>query len=692
MAITPLKYKPGVCKSNSSYSDKLEGGRFTDMDKVRFDAGYPEGIFNYVGNAIPLVDATSISDIDGSLAPKGSKVFRDNSGNKYVAYGTVSHLFYFTITAIDPTSAVPFTTGTVTDITPLRSILSSTLTNPFDMVSGSATVTVHHTAHGLSTGDYVQLVTTTSFGGLTIAGVFAPITISDANTYTIVNTSAATGSVNTGGGTVTYNYFRITISNPFDTTISTPTVSVNHTAHGAAAGDYVTISGASAVGGITPSGEYKIQTITNANKYTITHGSNATSSVSAGGGTPNFRYNIATGISTRIWCLDNYGQQLLANPYLGTIYIWDPTVGGRAYPMYNAPTGVLAMFVTPERFVFALGKTSFAMTVSWPDQTDYTAWTPTATNTANSRTLQEGSFLVGGIVARDGVSLVFTNSACYTFSYRGDEFIYADAISGVKCGLPGPLAVAAMEGIPYWFSGTDFWCWNGSVQRLDANDIRDYVVSDFYTPNARLCVVGSHVAKNEIWFHYPSTADAVAGTNSNTNGKYVIFFPDQQCWANGTFRITSWADSGLLPCPIFSAWGGTAINFSQFCSLDYGTGMGGQVVDATGTSYIKFSPMNISNGEQNMEILGFIPDFQLLDGAGSGNGINVSIIVQNYPQDAETTVSTVLIPDNSVVSPIGLRTGAKLVGYKLQSSVIASNIQWRLGLPRIEVQAGGSRR
>jgi len=80
-------------------------------------------------------------------------------------------------------------------------------------------------------------------------------------------------------------------SNPFTTVDTTPTVTVAHTAHGMATGDYSFFSGATAVGGITPDGLYSITRI-NDNSYTVTHGSNATSSVS-GGGTPAYKYMIA---------------------------------------------------------------------------------------------------------------------------------------------------------------------------------------------------------------------------------------------------------------------------------------------------------------------------------------------------------------------------------------------------------------
>ncbi len=710
MALIPLQYLPGCCKVDTAYSNSVKGGsgRITDMNLARFVAGRPESI-----GVASWMNTVTIDNTEKDIIT-GIKDWRTTAGAVNVAYGNASHLYYQPLSSY--ISNFQIIMGTQVDITPLRSSLSSTLTNPFDMVSGSTTVTVHHTAHGLSTGDFVQLVTTTSFGGLTIAGVFAPITVTDANTYTIVNPTAATSSVNTGGGTVTYNYYRVTAANPFDTVISTPTVTVHHTAHGAVTGDYVTIANSSAVGGITPSGEYKITKV-DANTYTITHGSNATSSVSGGGGSPNFRYNIATGAiaastssTPRTWSLDNYGQQLLACPYNDTIYIYDPTVGGRAYPMYGAPSNVLAMFVTPERFVFALGYTSNSMTVKWPDQTDYTQWTPTATNTANSRTLQKGAYLVGGCAVRDGTSLVYSNTTCYTFTYRGDTFVYADQAVGDNCGLPGQLAVTVMDEAAYWFSGREFFCWNGSLQKLQSDDIRDYVVGDFNNDSAIrtqfLTVAGAHSAKKEIWFGYASYSQVNATpAYLKANGRYVICHTDQPgVWSTGVAAITAWKDSSLIPCPIVATFpqtlSGTYSGTASILGMDFGLLNGGNDFNnyfSTSNSYIKASPMNISSGETSMDLLGFIPDMQgFLDSGGTITPIipfnmRLTVYGQNYPYDTEVAYGPYSF-DNTV-QKIDLRIGARMVGYKIESTSAGGRFwSWRLGLPRIEAQPAAGRR
>ncbi len=161
MTIVPLSYLPGVCKSDSAYANSTKSGghdnmsakgRFTAMDKCRFIAGMPEKI---AGNA-----KLSTSQTTGIV--RGMKDLRDFAQNIYLLTGTAYKLEELLST----------TPNTINDITPLRSIFSGSLTNPFNTVNNSSTVTVNHTSHGLQTGDYVLLVASASVGGITVNGIY----------------------------------------------------------------------------------------------------------------------------------------------------------------------------------------------------------------------------------------------------------------------------------------------------------------------------------------------------------------------------------------------------------------------------------------------------------------------------------------------------------------------------------------
>lgn len=684
MTNMPLSFLPGVCKVNSSYADSSQGavlagremiGRFTDMDKVRFIASYPEKMKGW---------AKLNSDDQMLGTPRGMKDWRDNSQNVYAGIGTHKKLYYYSEYSLTP----------INDITPWRAIETGTLSGPFTTTNGSATVTVADTAHGQQVGDYVMLTAASAVGGLTIAGVYFIETVPTADSYTFTHPSAATSNAS-GGGTTSYTYYRITLTDPIATVNGSTTVTISHNQHGAQPGDRVTIDAATAVGGLTIDGEYEIIT-TDTNSYTITAASAATSTAS-GGGTPTLQYDISIGLedsaiaygygtgtyggngygttgttgillAARTWALDNYGQQLWANPSGGTIYIWDPTrASSRAYPLYGAPDEITFMFITPERFPTALGVNDLPMQLAWPDQTDPTQWESTATNTANEgRTLQKGSYLVGGIAIRDGVSLIFTNTAVYNHTYIGDNNIYSTLVAGTKCGLAGPLAVCTAGDKVYWMTNSDFWEWNGSVITLPSDDIRDYVFTDINLNQQAKFVASSIMSRKEIWFYYCSSA-------SDEIDRYVIFHTDQNCFSIGTLERTCWIDKELYLYPM-------ACDSSGYLyKHEYGVDADGAAMN----SYIKFSPIDIAKGQVLQDIFAFIPDFKRVTGA-----ISLYVISQDHPQDTEVESSAYSIGAGEIIADT--REGGRLCGYRMVSNAVGGD--WRLGLPAVEVQPAGARR
>lgn len=156
------------------------------------------------------------------------------------------------------------------------------------------------------------------------------------------------------------------LSAPFTTSAGSTTITVAHTNHGLVENQKVSFSNASAVGGVTINGEYVVNASPATSTYTITHTAAASSSAS-GGGTVDYEYFLAPGLADslggtgygtggygtggygvassvsdlvcRTWSLDNWGQNLLANPSAGSIYEWAPNVtaselvtnGGLAY-------------------------------------------------------------------------------------------------------------------------------------------------------------------------------------------------------------------------------------------------------------------------------------------------------------------------------------------------------------------------
>ena len=204
--------------------------------------------------------------------------------------------------------------GTYYDITPLRS--TETLTNPFTTVSGSAVVTVTDATHGGATGDFVTFSGATSpFNGLDLNNNYQ-ITVTGTNTYTITaaNTASASGS---GGGTVTAKY-------EID-------------------------AGPAIQGGVIGWG-------------------------AGGWGTGTWGFGTTGTESTRLWHMQNWGEDLVAVYRGGPLYYWDATSGlsTRAALLSSIGGAVTFTSASPTELTFASVLLSegtalkFAATTSMP--------------------------------------------------------------------------------------------------------------------------------------------------------------------------------------------------------------------------------------------------------------------------------------------------------------------------------------
>ena len=132
MALKKLALKPGVNRENTRYTN--EGGWF-ESDKVRFRQGTPEklggwariSVSTFLGVCRSLWNFITLANLNLLGIGTNLKFYLENGGNYY-------------------------------DITPIRSF--AVLSNPFKTTNLSTTVTVTHTAHGASNGDFVTYMAT----------------------------------------------------------------------------------------------------------------------------------------------------------------------------------------------------------------------------------------------------------------------------------------------------------------------------------------------------------------------------------------------------------------------------------------------------------------------------------------------------------------------------------------------------
>jgi len=116
--------------------------------------------------------------------------------------------------------------------------------NPFVVTSGSPTITVTHSSHGLSVGDRITYAGSSAVGGITPNSVEMVIaSVVNANSYTVNFTSNASSGATGGGSSVTFtanNGTQTLGSNPFSVSNTSATITVAHTSHGLVVGNYVT--------------------------------------------------------------------------------------------------------------------------------------------------------------------------------------------------------------------------------------------------------------------------------------------------------------------------------------------------------------------------------------------------------------------------------------------------------------------
>lgn len=491
-------------------------------------------------------------------------------------------------------------------------------------------------------------------------------------------------------------------NNPFTTVNGSNLITVTQALHGNNAGDTVIFSGATAVGGVTPNGTFLVFDVADSGHYRFTFTSNATSAATGGGAAVAYSYEIPVGtelgvyglgwgvggyglgtfgtardsstifIEPRVWSLDHFGKLLIAGYNGGSIYQFDPTASqpwGRATIISTdpgLPTNIRFVFVTNERFVMAL---LTGMQVAWPSQGTLTDWTPTSTNTANIRTLTEGTKLVAGRVLADFVSLIWSDAALFLFQYTGSTYIYNSSMVAKDCGLISPGAAITAGGVAYWMGQDTFWTYNGSVAPMaNVEDIRKYIFDMVDINLGYQCTAVFCPQHNEVWFFY-----TVTGQVNPTLG--VIFSIENQCWAPLDYGRVSGA------------------HFTQGDTRAYMGAADGYIYQHENTNddngialpwSLTLAPYAMNEGGDHMDVMYIVPDFK--DQIG-----DVTMTVNtwdrlNDSQMEDTETDTIAAVDSGTID---MRVSGRYVGMVLGQTSLGCYM--RLGKPVAWIQSSGNR-
>ena len=704
MALTKILAKSGVNRENTRYTN--EGGWYVS-EKVRFRQGTPEKIGGWA--RISAYTFLGICRALWNWVTLGSQNLM----------GVGTNLKYYIEQG-----------GQYNDITPIRTRnYSAALTNPFDTVNLSTTVTVNDTAHGAQVGDLVYFSGASAVGGVPAAELntrHVIATLVSANAYTIVVTTAATSTVTGGGGSVTAQYYINTFAlgtDPF-TANGTTTVVVTANSHGALNGDFVTFSGATGTYASQLTGEFQITYLT-INTFSITTssalaaGSYGGSSVlasyqintgpaiqnplvgwgSGGWGLGNWGQGVSVNDSLRIWSANNWGEDLVFGPRKGGIYYWDAstTVTTRGVAIQTLPgaidTPIVQNFIFVSdiyRFVLCFGcnDTGSAiqdpMLIRWSDQESVTDWLPTAVNQAGSIRLSHGSEIITANQTRQEI-VVFTNSSLYSLQYIGAPLVWGAQLLGDNISIIGPNAVATASGIVFWMGKDKFYTYSGRIETLNC-DLRKYIFNDINMLQNEQVFAGTNESFNEIWWFYCSS-------DSTAINRYVVYNYLERIWHYGTLGRTAWIDVGLRDFP-------QATTYSQnIVSHELGNDDGETATTLPINAYIESAEFDIQDGHNLGFVYRIIPDITfsgsntqnpqvtmtLIPMMNSGSGYNNPQSLAGSSSATVTRTSTATI--EQFTGQIYVRVRGRQMIFKIESDGLG--VAWQLGAPRIDIRPDG---
>ena len=644
MALIDFKFRPGIDKQNTEAGAE---NRWIDSDNVRFRYGLPEK----VGGWASLVTDTIVG------VARAQHAFVDLDGNRYVAIGTDKFLLlYFE--------------GQLYDISPLKATITGAT---IATTNGSPTCTITKTSHSLSVGDIIILDNVTLPGGTGFSNSdfedknFQVITVPTTNTFTITQTSNASGTVSTGGS--------LSIK-PYE-----------------------------------PVGP-------RAQSYGYGWGIDSWGTGNWGEAASASDVSLEPGL----WSLSNFGQVLIATIANGKTFTWNAGDGARLttrasttttnFATGNNPTASRVTLVSPTtRHLIHLGtettigntSTQDDMFIRFSDQENIDSYNVTSINSAGSQRLQDGSKIIGALNAKESI-LVWTDNALYTMKFIGAPFTFGFEQVGTNCGLIGKNAAVEIDGVAFWLSSKGFFMFDGTVKTLPCS-VEDFVYDNIDTTKGQQIAAGLNNLYTEVVWYYP-------GVTSEYNDKYVVYNYGENCWYTGTEARTTWIDATIYQKPFATKYdsnssgsfpvivGQSGLGQSTFFEHEVGTDqVNPNGTTTTVTSFIKSFDFDLQQrqrdargrssgpslaGEIFLAVRRFVPDFKTL----AGNA-KVTLAVKRYPQQSDTSTSLSPFTIDSSTDKKDTRARGRFVNFKIEND--SNGEEWRFGTFKLDIQPDGRR-
>jgi hypothetical protein len=708
MPLQLLKYNPGIVKDITKYAAGKNGSYWVDSDLVRFNNGYPEKIGGWQKDIIKALDPSgTITSTETSIEGIARRMVywrASSDGEDRLIVGTHNHLLIVE-------------NGALYDITPLRDE-SNTATTTGEALDSSETSIDLVSVTGFTTTGAIkidsEIITYTGISSLTLTGCTR-------------GTNSTSAAAHSNGAVVTQ-----VLINPISTTNESSVVTITDTAHGAVTGDWVVISGATATGGISADNfndyyGYQI-TVVNPNTYTITLPSDATSTVSSGGGlnvvidyligndaglgsqssdpalgfgvggwgesawgTPRDISSADVSLDNSSWNIDLWGEDVLATVRNGAIYYWDTSAGvtnravlvsslSSANSVPNIARTTVVSF--PDRHFIAGGCQAYVvgggvgnvdnMLVRWSTQEDFSVWNPTSTNTAGDQRLQVGTKIIAMVSAREE-TIISTDEAIYGMTFVGGAFVFSFRLLATNAGAAGLNTMMSIDGNVFWMGKRNFFRYDGIVKEIPCS-VQHYVFDRMQTRYIDKVVTGHNKEFKEITWFYVSNENT-SGTVNPENDSYATYNYAENAWTVGSMDRSVWSDSfGARTVPFAFDPDGYLYNQETGTSAD-GSAM---------NSYIEGSPREITqNGEDLYMVDKVVPDVTM----SSSTNLFLYMNTKKYPNSPETVKGPFTI--TSSTGKVSTRAKGRQIGLKFQST--GTTDDWTLGDFRVNSRQDGLR-
>ena len=723
-----IAFQPGI---NKQVTETGAESQWVDCDNVRFRYGVPEKIGGW--NQLGQLNSNELTG-----AGRGLHHFVNTAGRRYAIIGTNRILYAFS--------------GNVFyDIHPIKN--TTTLTSAFTTTNGSPTVTITFpTAHNINPQDIILLdnfssITGSNFGASDFDDKkFMVTSVPSGTTLTITMPSNESGSgATTSGGVRVQHYYPVGtavqekgfgwglgtyggVANGAVTTTlngainaSTTTVVLTNAAQFPSTGTSFVLIGTEMIQYTGVSGN----TLTG-----VTRGARGTTAASHSDGvtvtnaTDYAAWNEQTeeglALDPGMWSLDNFGDKAICLIHDSACFEWNSSAGNatetRATIISGAPTASRHMIVsTPDRHLVFFGtettigdaSTQDDMFIRFSDQEDINTYTPTATNTAGTQRLADGSKIMGAIRGRDSI-YIWSDTALFTMRFVGAPFTFGFAQVGTNCGLVGQNACVEVDGAAYWMSENGFFRYGGRLESLLCL-VEDHVYDDINLASGNQMVSAglNNLFGEIIWFYPSSTSDVV---NKMVAYNYFDSRPQRQVWTVGTLSRTMWRDSAIFGKPHATEYDastdtsfdvvGNTEGRTAYYEHETGTDQNKNGTITAITSNILSGDFDITqritrgaqtgiadlrgDGEFMMKIRRFLPDF--ISQTGS---TRVTLNLRNFPNDTAASSSLGPFDITSSTQKVDTRARARAIALKIENTAVDQS--WKLGTFRLDIQPDGRR-